>query len=153
MLDKRSQQILMLLKPDNSETTDGSSKIIENIRIENSKLKAKLFGSEMSDISVSVGSFDSKSRIHGYAELQFPSRDRVQFGFGFDDVIGLKGNFIHGKLIGIATLELQDFRTVYLSVKNGVAHGPAIIAGFVPILPVIENIANIENISVISSLT
>jgi hypothetical protein len=52
----------------------------------------------------------------------------------------LKGNFVHGKLTGFATLELQDFRTVFLSVKNGVAHGPAIIAGFVPILPVkIEN--------------
>ena len=136
MLDKRVQQILMLLKPDNSETTADALTIIENIRFENSELKAKVFGNEISEIFVAVGSLDSENAIHGFAELRFPLRDRVQFGFGFDDVIGLQGKFVHGKLTGIATLELQDYRTVFISVKNGVAHGPAVIAGFVPILPV-----------------
>ena len=46
------------------------------------------------------------------------------------------GQFIHGELGGIILIKLLDERFGFLSVKDGVIHGPAVIAGTVPILPV-----------------
>ena len=137
MLEKRGQQILMILKPEETETHEDGTKILDNIVVNKQSLTANLFGSEtVSEIFVSVASFDSDNRLHGFAELTLPPRDRIRFGFTFDDVTSVRGNFVPGNLSGIVLLELQDYRTVYLTVKNGVAHGPAVIAGFVPILPV-----------------
>ena len=137
----------MLLKPEDSQVEQDSQKILENISFStehltshlkepSSTLKATFLGKERTGIRVSEASFDSQGQLHGHVELVFPPKDRVQFGFNFDDVIGLRGDFVHGQLSGVVALDLQDFRTVYLSLKEGVAHGPAIIAGFVPILPV-----------------
>jgi hypothetical protein len=147
MKEQSGQQILMLLKPEDSQVDQDSQKIIDNIIFNREHLTAKLrepsatiqatfLGKERSGISVAEASFDSEGQFHGHAVLVFPPNDKVQFGFNFDDVIALRGDFVHGQLSGVVALDLQDFRTVYLTVKNGVAHGPAIIAGFVPILPV-----------------
>ena len=147
MKEQSGQQILMLLKPEDSQVAQDSQKVIENISFNrehltsqlkepSSTVKATFMGKQRSGITISEASFDSQGQLHGHAVLVFPPTDRVRFGFSFDDVTALRGDFVHGQLSGVVALYLQDFRTVFLSVEEGVAHGPAIIAGFVPILPV-----------------
>ena len=143
------QQLLKCAFAEESDLNDEVIKIIDKIELNEesiisshlqqpgSSLKANLFGkSEKSEIFVNTGSFDSEGRLHGYAELVLAPREKVRFGFSFDDVVSVRGNFVHGELFGLVVLGLQDFRTVYLTVNKNVAHGPAIIAGIVPILPV-----------------
>ena len=128
----------MLLTPEESDVHSTDQKILDRLSIneQGNSYTGKVFGYERHGILVSSASFDQDHRLHGFAELRVPEQDRVHFGFGFDDVVGLKGRFVHGDLTGIVEVELQDFRRAFLTVRQGVAHGPALIAGFVPILPV-----------------
>ena len=135
--DRSSQQILTLLKPEVTTTEDNDPKILGDLSFGGGRfLSVKISGTERTEITLVSGGFDSGNRLHGNAELRIPGKDRINFGFVFDDVIAVKGRFSHGQLSGIVVLELQDLRRVFLTVRNSVAHGPAVIAGFVPILPV-----------------
>ena len=74
--------------------------------------------------------------MHGNVELIFVVTEKIKFGFHLRGTYALRGHFFHGQLEGQVILKFQDQRVAFVSVKNGILHGPAVIAGTVHILPV-----------------
>jgi hypothetical protein len=83
-------------------------------------------------------SFDSNNQLHGIVDLIFIVEENIKFGFDLRGIVSVQGQFVHGSLEGTTIIKFQDERIGLMSIKNGVFHGPAIIAGTVPILPVIK---------------
>ena len=89
-------------------------------------------------------SFDSNNQLHGIVDLNFIVEENIKFGFDLRGIVSVQGQFVHGSLEGTTIIKFQDERIGLMSIKNGVFHGPAIIAGTVPILPVIKLVFEVE---------
>jgi len=101
------------------------------------KIEVTLFGKEKREMSIAVISFDKEGRPHGIVELtNFSTNDVLSYGFKVENVTGIKCNYVHGEVQGYVVMQTLDKRASFFTVKNGVAHGPAVIIGAVFLLPV-----------------
>lgn len=141
-------QLVLKIKGDKSLPVAGAEKILSvpdyrkfdyspEILSPPPKIEVTVLGKEKKQMTIVTLSFDDQGQPHGLAELLLYSPTDVKtYGFKLENVTSIQGIFVHGELQGPTLVQTIDQRVSFLTVKNGVAHGPAVIIGSVPILPV-----------------
>ena len=135
-------QVLWHFKPLSDDVNvESSIKFISNITFDNNTNTSmvSILGSRLLGITFSHITINKHGKLNGYCELNVVSKDRKYVPR--DNTLqwpthNIKGMFTNGELNGIAVVNTNTFSSGWLTVKNGVIHGPCLFHGLQPILPV-----------------
>ena len=126
---------------DNSIDEPKSLRLVSDVKLDPRMVTAtaRILGSLPIRISFSKLAVDKNNMLHGYCDFSvlkedynLVPRDKT-LGWPIHKVIG---HFVHGKLNGITMVKTNTMSSGWLTVKNGILHGPVVLYGLHPILPV-----------------
>ena len=137
-------RILWHLKPLSEEVDDIiARKLITNITFDNitKTSTAVIFGRTVR-IHFEDFVLNQKSELDGYCDIRVALEDRkfVPRDYALEwPPYRIKGMFRHGELNGIALIETDTSSFGWVTMKNGVMHGPVVFQALMPVNPVSYN--------------
>ena len=135
-------KVLWRLKPITENIDESRSlKLISNITFDhkNKNVTAIILGSTPLRITFNQLQTDANQVLNGYCDISVVQDDRRYLPR--DKTLHwppyrIRGMFNHGKLNGIVTIETNTMSSGWVTVKNGVMHGPVVFHGLMPVIPV-----------------
>ena len=122
----------VLEEPDNNKSTKLISDIVLNQK--NKSITARILGSPAVEITFTLGSarLDSKNKLNGVNDIMIIQEhwkhipNDITLRWAPIRIIGI---FVHGELNGFTRIDTNVATQAWVTVKNGVIHGPSVIYG------------------------